>query len=577
MNREEERYLPVNGLQCVQCKENLEFYLGDLCNENIFQFKIPKCSLCRRSLEFYCKTCRRDLCVICKEKHIIDLDTKHHDVVIDRLKYGDFKVPEFCERHQEKYLESWCFTCTCPTCAECEHVNHKILDIISAYDIFRNENNERIVEIRSEIIPNNQAIIASIKSDIETCVESKLSNLQQSIKNRIQRLKNLTDIVMNDISGLNVLMKSKLQKQHTNVTNTEKYIFNLEQLLEKPVRFLSHLKKTPIPRIKDIPGVSIISRNSEMSMEGVIKLLDEVDITETKKRRVRNMHLLELMYTPIAKKFLKMKGVLEVCHISCLTNKLIWVSNPNGNIILTTGYYKYFVIDTVSCSGGHSVTPEGNLIYIDRYHNINKSSTDNKIQYTLVKKPESLEAECVHCSHSNSDLLVGMMRYDRNKNIYTEAKVMRYNSTGQPIQTIEHDSSGQKLYKLPKYITENHNGDVIVSDLNNGVVVTDLAGRHRFSYTGPPSGLGLSPLGVCVDALSNILVCDAKSKKIQMIDQDGHFLSLFTKINRINISGGLAYDNRNHLLLVGTTYFSSRVSVYRHIQRKENLTDGLHD
>ncbi|XP_061188350.1 uncharacterized protein LOC133196480 [Saccostrea echinata] len=314
-------------------------------------------------------------------------------------------------------------------------------------------------------------------------------------------------------------------------------------------------------------------------MVDIIKSIGVIQITETSKRHVSNEQLLELMHTPVLQKSYTVIGAMVVRHISCVTRDLAWISDAYGRIILTntTGAPLHSVTNTISYTGGHSVTREGNLIYIDRSNNINKLSTDNTMVNTVIKNTDPWKAECVYSSPSNGDLLVAIMSYDNDKNIYTDSKVMRYNSKGQHIQVIEHDNTGQKLYKFPKYITENHNGDVIVSDLFSGIVVTERGGKHRFSYTGPPSGSRLSPLGICVDALSHILVSDAKSKTVQMIDKDGHFLSLFTKINKIHVSGGLDYDSRNHFLLVGATDHNSRVCVYRYIQRKDYLTHDQHD
>lgn len=108
--------------------------------------------------------------------------------------------------------------------------------------------------------------------------------------------------------------------------------------------------------------------------------------------------------------------------------------------------------------------------------------------------------------------------------------VARYNLNGQLKQTVQHDVKGFRQYNMPNYITENNNGDIVVSELNfdfvsGVVVVTDREGRHRFSYTGSSSGSGLQPLGLCTDVLSHILVCDGKTDTVQMLDRDGHFLS----------------------------------------------------
>ncbi|XP_061188730.1 uncharacterized protein LOC133196898 [Saccostrea echinata] len=122
------------------------------------------------------------------------------------------------------------------------------------------------------------------------------------------------------------------------------------------------------------------------------------------------------------------------------------------------------------------------------------------------------------------------------------------------------------------------NKDVIVSDLISGIVVTERGGSHHFSYTGPTSGSRLSPLGICVDALSHILVSDTKSKTVQIIDKDGRSLLItLPKINKKNVLGSLAYDNKNHLLLVGIRDYNKRVDVYRYIKRKDYLTVKQHD
>ncbi|XP_048751001.2 uncharacterized protein LOC125662717 [Ostrea edulis] len=189
---------------------------------------------------------------------------------------------------------------------------------------------------------------------------------------------------------------------------------------------------------------------------------------------------------------------------------------------------------------------------------------------TLLRRPLSWRPQCVYCSPSTGELIVGML------NNYT-GKVIRYSSSGQHILTIQHGNTGHTLYNVPHYITENTNGDIIVSDWihydRGAVVVTESRGRHRFSYTGPPSGSSLAPHGVCTDALSHILVCDDHTDTVQMIDKDGHFLSLLlTRQHGINKPWGLNYDDKTHLLWVGLRN-TNIVSVYRYIQRKYSLTD----
>jgi hypothetical protein len=161
--------------------------------------------------------------------------------------------------------------------------------------------------------------------------------------------------------------------------------------------------------------------------------------------------------------------------------------------------------------------------------------------------------------------MVGMFNWDT----YT-GKVTVYSDQLQPVLTIQHDNTGHSLYGLPCYITENRNSDIIVSDYDR-VVVTERRGRHRFSYTGPPSGSRLYPQGVCTDALSHILLCDDNT--VQMIDKDGHFLSLLLTPQQHGIyePHSLNYDDKTHLLWVGSLD-NNTVHVYRYIQRRQSVT-----
>ena len=100
---------------------------------------------------------------------------------------------------------------------------------------------------------------------------------------------------------------------------------------------------------------------------------------------------------------------------------------------------------------------------------------------------------CVYCSPSSVDLLVGMRGYDTHNDTF-KGKVMRYDSF-RPTQTIPQENTPNNLYQSPRYITENNNGDVMVSDsARRAVVVTSRKGIHRFSYKGPlPSGPHVLP------------------------------------------------------------------------------------
>ncbi|XP_056003830.1 uncharacterized protein LOC125672861 [Ostrea edulis] len=546
------------------------------------QLKVRQCSQCQGDTEFYCNTCKRDLCLQCKEKHVIDLHIKHHDVVIYREKFNYIPRQEICVRHPDRFYEMFCQSCELSVCFRClEHRKHQILDIRTAYQTKRQQHREIIDTIRSETLYNCRVLLAGIQTDIQTC-PPQICHRQSQMSTKAQRLKDLIDTAVCDVKtryrGLLIdRIQQQKRKMNRHLTHIQNYEDRYEQSANRAVQFLLFIKTSRVPQIKDTPNLPqhlLLSLTEGFNMEDVSPLLrgiPEIQMT-TGKRQVGIDECVKLMSTPVLHTSVCVTGVSRVRHISRVMSDRVWVSDV-VNLILTdtTGDTIHRVTDIIPLyGGGHTVNSSGELIYIDSEFNINKLSVNNHTVTTQIEYTSPWQPLCVYCSPSTGDLMVGMCNYKTNT-----GKVTRYNSSGQHILTIQHDNEHHTVYSEPYYITENNNGDIIVSDLikyNRGaVVVTERGGRHRFSYTGPPSGSSLYPLGICTDALSHILVCDGNTDTVQMIDKDGHFLSLLLTEHGINIPHSLNYDDKTHLLWVGSEY-PNTVSVYRYLQRRYSLT-----
>ncbi|XP_062589881.1 uncharacterized protein LOC134251470 [Saccostrea cucullata] len=354
----------------------------------------------------------------------------------------------------------------------------------------------------------------------------------------------------------------------------KEYVHRYEQLANKSVKFLLFIKKTPIPKTTDLPDTLMCNINEEIETEGILELLVEIKITEVGKRQVRNEQMLKLMPQGMLKKFVAVPDLIHGVHISFLTPDRIWV-NDGRSLCLTNskGNNLHRLFDVSELYGVHTVNSTGELIYVDKDWNINKLSTDNTTKSTLINRTERWEPWCICHSSSAEDLLV-MVRYDSdNASIpLSDVKCIRYNSTLQPIQTIQYHKTGKPLYHEPVYITENKNGDIVVSDIGKGVVVTDRDGKYRFTYTGPPEGLSLfMPCGICVDTFLNILICGRLDQTIQMINRDGLLLSILpTKQDGMVQPLGLGYDEKNHLVWMGSGK-TNKLCVYRYIERHDFL------
>ncbi|XP_065937904.1 uncharacterized protein [Magallana gigas] len=544
-------------------------------------YRVHLCSKCPGDTAYYCVSCPCDLCPQCKENHVKDLQTIDHDVVSHRDKINYIPTQQICVRHPSHVYTKYCEPCQVPACNNCQtHRKHTQIDVITAYKTKRQQHRGTIHTIRSEALFYRPVLLTGIKADVKTC-HTEFSPLQSEMLTKAENLKGLIDKVVYDLLN-NVFcyfdFKHRCKKQKIEMIRHIVRLRRYEHRYVQPAFTFSALQflsftKTALPQIHLTLHTSQLSMTESLNKEDVMESLSAIQITERGNRRVGNQCLLKLTSGAELHQSLTVTGVDGCEHISCVTSDRVWVSDEN-NLMLTdtTGVPLHRVED--SCSelyiGSHTVNSESELIYIDRKYNINKLSKDMKTTTTFTERTDSTWwPQCVYWSPSTGDLLVGMYNIDTKT-----GKVTRYNQSGQLTQTIQYHNTGRGLYGDPIYITENNNGDVVVSDcMSDAVVVTERGGRHRFSYKGHPSGSGLRPLGICTDALSHILVCDLSTKTVQMINKDGQFLSHLLTISQEMVSPySLSYDVNTHRLWVGSGY-NNKVCVYRYITRQDALTD----
>nr|XP_022287986.1 uncharacterized protein LOC111100412 [Crassostrea virginica]XP_022287987.1 uncharacterized protein LOC111100412 [Crassostrea virginica]XP_022287988.1 uncharacterized protein LOC111100412 [Crassostrea virginica] len=570
------------------------------------QVSVKHCSLCQGDTEYYCYKCQQDLCIQCKKLHVIDLSTKHHTVMsyTEKMKYPSKQVKSsqsqdpkkvISARYQNyKQIKRWRFgdPKQVISARSQDPDNHEPcvmpfiglrprkfkppvwLSPLERSEIQRLQNSDRIYQLRGETIYYKCVLLEGLKHDRETGHKAVTIRGQSKAEMRGQGLKDLIDEVLaGDLEDRCSIQKTRMTRHMTKLL---RYYHRYEQFSEtmdtRPFKFLRIMTRKHSPQ-KDTMKTII---------NMLVNLMKEIRLIPSGiPRRAGVEDLLTLLSSPVVQKSLSVTGVKYCDHISCVTPDRVWVSDQN-NLILTdtaTGKQLHSVEDSSdSGSGIHTVNCEGELIYIDKERNIIKLCNDMKTTTTLIKHTDTIwRPECVYCSPSSGDLLVGMYRDDEDTDTST-GKVMRYDNTGKHKQTIPHDdNTPHTLYKYPLYITENNNGDVLVSDINRlAVVVTSGEGVHRFSYTGPPpSGSELEPYGICTDVMSHILVSDYVTATVQMLDRDGQFLSYVLTRQTPGMDylpWGLSYDVTTHAVWVGSDY-NNTMSVCQHINRHLHLAD----
>lgn len=227
-------------------------------------------------------------------------------------------------------------------------------------------------------------------------------------------------------------------------------------------------------------------------------------------------------------------------HIAYVKPGNLWVAGGStlmeidlaGNLIQT-------VDDALWYHGCFAVTENGDLFYIGKDgHSIKrKSSVETS---TIVDLPDNVFITCICISQKEGDLLL----VTRNNLKTQQHRVVRYDIKENISHVVLDDSIGDP-YKAPVYITENRNGDIVVSDQgNNAVIVVNSAGQNRLIIKKRYSGL--CPCGLATDDSGNILVVEGnKELYIYVFDQDGILTRRLSK--KMDRCWGVCLDDKQNL------------------------------
>lgn len=538
------------------------------------QCKVRLCHQCQKDTEFYCGTCAVNFCVVCKDKHVTDLSNKGHTVMIYREKNRYILTKEESAKHSDIIYERY---------STSDEPNSTDLAKEEKLCELKRKQHQEIIDLtRSDVLFHRSVMSLCIRSDVET-LHDEISQCRLEMLRKANTMRKRIDDMLDFISSKYVrLLNSIIHKQKVKMTRhiatiqmyNETYELSgnipLRVFLFRMIVLLPKMQKNPI-----LAQHSKLCSKDSLNREVVVDMLSAIQMNKTEKRSVSPYHMLKIIYPSVLYGHLSIsKANLNCClHISCLPHNKVWICDKSKLVLMdATGVVHHRLNDIwnhVHITGLHSVNRNQELIYIDSDSNLIKLSEDAKTKSIFFKRENSIwRPQCVVCSHSSGDVLVGMWEF-----LTDRGKIMRLNSIGEIKDTIEKDKNNDNLYRNPVFITENNNGDIVVSDLNRCLVVTDRGGKHRFSYTGHPIESGLSPCGTCTDVFSNIVVCDIRTNTVQIIDKDGTFMYfILTESNGIFEPWGLCCDIISHLLWVGSKS-TNKVKVFRYIIRQDIFND----
>lgn len=470
---------------------------------------------------------------------------------------------ETCADHLDQYYMMACQQCQLPICVQCmESLEHKDHDFIDLGVAMR----ENMTELYEKL---HQGLL--VKHNLWTIKEklgSEVDEIQLRMIAKYQALQCLLDEVLKE-----------------NLEDIKRYretqTYSIEKKLKDTDQFISDLMKNLKEISENLPAQAMIQLKSCSLRSNLFKsskiiypefIENEPDLTNVSdlfgKLKIPQMTVWESSIEldnkdqpddgdfdveDINKPTLTLEGSFNLTstasHISQFSSNLAWVSDFNGDLyLLDDNGFKLHHLKTLSGgSGCHTVTNDGELIFINPEKVIMKISKDLQKDDLDIYIPPSLSPCCIYSSQLNSDLLIGLL----DKNITNQGALLRiFESTEDSV--LLHYNENEPLYEYPQYITENKNQDVIICDSSKGALIaTDVRGKFCFRYTGYLENSEFDPNGICTDSHGQILVCDLVTNSIQVIDKKGKFL-FFLLTSRDGIRKSFCLNLKHDTMWVGT-------------------------
>ncbi|XP_065929579.1 tripartite motif-containing protein 2-like [Magallana gigas] len=530
---------------------------------------VLRCHLCETPVPpMYCDICHIHLCKACVGEHLSDESTEHK--VVPFKKRGSTTK---CQNHSSKICELFCKQCDIPICVKCasskEHKGHEFIDVVETLENQKGIILNDLQELEKSIYPKYQeiaSIIPVMKADLNEnskkltkAIEKHEEDLRREIDTMIKKLKsNLNEMDSKYLTVLN--------KQENEITRT---IFEIKQSI-------ADLKK--LLNSNDVSHISAYkSRNAEFRRlppkltATLPKFTPEKIIKEQLYQQFGSLSALSIkteehgytMDSPNAESSPPDRPLINVPRVITEINTEFGHNNPlrrvlcqsNGDI-WTSGNDKMMrlynlqgkLVKSVQTKSGNrpediAKTRSGDLVYTDK-----DDRTVNIIKNTDIQTVIRLQGwrPLSFCCTFSGDILVVVI-----SNNDKQTKVVRYIGSMEK-QSIQYNDKGQPLYSTstPKFICENRNLDICVSDYGAGaVVVVNQNGKLRFTYTGKSSSTTLrSACGITTDSQSRILIADNIKHIIHILDQDGQFLCYIDNC-QLQTPCGLCVDSRDNVLV----------------------------
>lgn len=536
---------------------------------------VVRCALCQTpETPLYCENCHINLCKDCILKHVSDPSTVHNVVAFKQ--YCDTLNHRMCLNHPTKQSDLRCEQCDIAVCRLCiskEHLGHKPIAILNTFESKKEVLQRDLQELEKYIFPKYSSVASSIlfqKAEInknsqklKIILTERGEAWHKEIDNLIKNLK--SDLDEMEHKYLAVLNEKEYEIKRTMSEITKNIDFIKALLKSADVCRVSEYKsrngefrklppklKVSLPKFlpREITTDQLMQQFGSLSP---LSLTTEEEYCPIETERVKSSTLdRSLLDIPLIMTSFDTEST-NLISLACLNDLEVWALG--GDSIMKLYSYRGEQLKKVETKLKENpcdiaLTMSGELVYADY-----RESTVNIVRNTEIQSVISLLGWKPRnvTSTLSGDLLVVMCCDD-----FKQTKVVRYSDLNEK-QSIQYNDNGKPLYSSGciKYITENRNLDICVSDRDaNAVVAVNRNGKFLFNYTFSPNAKPFTPTGITTDSQSRILTADSTNNCIHIIHQKGQFLRLIENCFLLS-PWGLSVDARDNLFVAEND--SSRV------------------
>ncbi|XP_052699605.1 uncharacterized protein LOC128177095 [Crassostrea angulata] len=495
---------------------------------------LVECNLCQQPVSFFCRRCGVNLCDTCIAIHLRVKSKNGHDIVDYTSKDDDDTC--HCDSHPQNDCSAFCKTCDAPICMLCVSIKHKSHEMSELSDkieellkVIAKENDrlqsskhelERILDHTTKMLSSISSVYKQRKDEVTARGEEWHKEIEEAVKKLHQEL--------DDMQKEHEVVLQKQKKEFEEMIGKVDEINRKTMKLEKSKNVTE--MQTFIPVIEE---QGTLREFSQYSFPTFYECKIDANYLQTYFGYVDKMQekKTSLLENKLKDNDLPGRRILDVPTVTSVIdtgfpadeedkNRLydmvvtddnkVWMGGASYELKLfdLQGHLQHTV--SITTYGLYLCMYNKQVVYSDHHQKAVKMISDTDTVVTMFTtgdwEPYGIT------SAASGDLLVCLQKDDQNK-------VVRYSSTGTVLQKIQYDSQCLPLYKQVVYITENVNGDIIVTDWeNNAVIAVDRLGIFRYSYS------GVSSSTVTTDSVGHVIVTDFDGNKIHLLDRDGRFL-----------------------------------------------------